>query len=134
MDYTELTDAQKDYLRKLNDTRAKLVSVAYDLQQRVAELTRAMLDAQTPREEVAGAHPALYPVGLCLKDAHERLGYHVERIAEIETVAQTQLYDLRYRLRELDPTVWKSRLNGSDAQSEPARDAAEEIYCERNED
>ena len=122
MEYSELTEAQKDYLRKLNDTRAALISVAYDLQQRVAELTRAMLDAPTPREEVAGAHPALYPVGLCLKDAHERLGYHVERIAEIETVTQSKLYDLRYRLRDLDPTIWKSRLNGSEEQPEPARE------------
>ena len=134
MEYDKLTDAQKDYLRKLNDIRAALVSVAFNLQQRANELTRAMLDAPTPREVVWNIDDGdkdEYPLFCHFGRAHDGLRHTVERLAEIESVTQSSLFNLRRDLRELDPHFWHERL---EEQPEPARDAAEEIYCERNED
>lgn len=137
MEYNELTKDQKEYLRQLNGIRATLSNVAYNLQQQVANLTSDLIENETPRESVWNAREDAGPAQTLqgrLKDAHSRLEQDAERLEVIRQIVVENYHDLRYRFRELDPTVWKSRLNGSEEQPEPARDAAEEIYCERNED
>lgn len=139
MEYDKLTEDQKEYLRGLNEIRATLANVAYNLQQQVANLTSDLIEYATPRESVWNAIENEDPEHLrsiqwLLKDAHYRLERYAEQVEVIRSIAQKKHNELRRALRDLDPTIWKSRLNGPDAKPEPARDAAEDIFCERNED
>lgn len=125
MDYNELTKDQREYLDGLNDTRAYLISAAFEVQQRVADLLGTLFALGTPREAVwrASKRPeSVMALPDMLRDAHENLQAQVGTLSDLASFAETKAFDFRYRLRELDPTVWKSRLNGSEEQPEPTND------------
>lgn len=125
MEYNKLTEAQKDYLRELNNTRAALISAVKVIHQSAAEILYSIFDRSTPRESVWNAREdeKVGPVSIQaqLFYARDELSEKIERLATIEKATQARLEYLNKKLRALDPIFW-NRLNGSEEQTEPARE------------